>query len=84
MDLTQKSLKKIWDGEKEIENLVKASVLFAKQMEIDAEAEYQRFHRPWRIPKRLDNQPETAAKMTMMTYYSKEFFAVLDSLLVEI
>ena len=53
--------------------------LFAR-FNVDAEAEFQRIHRTRVPPRRLDPNPETQTNMSMATFYRKEVFLFLDTM----
>ncbi len=50
----------------------------AEQHGIDPDAEYNRHHRQRKRPRRIDDQPETAANLSLLDHYRKEFIAVPD------
>ena len=55
-------LQKLRDDDKMIDDQVEASVIFARNIEIDAEADFNRHHRPRKAPRRVDEQAETATE----------------------
>ncbi len=80
MQETKDSLNKIRRTENAIDDEVQAACLFASQFNIDAEAEFQRIHRKRVPPRRLDPNPETQTNMSMATFYRKEVFLFLDTM----
>ncbi len=60
----------------QLSNLVQAAVSFASTFEVDANAEYRKFHRRRRMPRRLDENHNTTAELEMPLFYRKEFTAV--------
>ena len=78
-------LQKLRDDDKMIDEQIKASVIFARNIEIDAEANFNRHYRPRKAPKRVDRQAETATvfslrhgqkceTVTLLFIYSKALF----------
>ncbi|XP_065218459.1 uncharacterized protein LOC135844239 [Planococcus citri] len=66
----------------DVENQVRAGMEFCKRMDIDPEHDYATHHRPRRIPTRIDANPQTAVNLNMMSFYKKEFYSVLDVLIL--
>ncbi|GBO23538.1 Zinc finger MYM-type protein 1 [Araneus ventricosus] len=62
----------------EINALVKSAICFAEKLHISPEDDYLKNHRLRHAPKKYDNNPETTCNVNLMTYYRKEFKAVLD------
>ena len=59
---TIKFLERINSNEKmEMTSQITASMEYSKKLDIDAEAEFVRYHRTRRPPRRLDDNPETTA-----------------------
>jgi hypothetical protein len=57
---TIKFLERINSNEKmELTSQITASMEYSKKLDIDAEAEFARYHRTRRPPRRLDDNPET-------------------------
>ncbi len=50
----------------------------AEQHDIDPDTEYNRHHCQRKRPRRIDDQPEMAANLSLLDHYRKEFIAVLD------
>ena len=80
MQETKDSLQRIRRTENAIDDEVQAACLFARQFNVDAEAEFQRIHRTRVPPRRLDPNPETQTNMSMATFYRKEVFLFLDTM----
>ena len=55
------SLQRMYSSDDEFDNLIQAAVILAKRMGVDPEREYEKFHRPIRPPRRIDDNPETAS-----------------------
>lgn len=62
-----------------LDNQIQAAKSVAEQHGIDPDAEYNRHHRQRNKPRRIDDQPETAANLSLVDHYRKEFVAVLDA-----
>ena len=74
-------LQKLCDDDKMIDDQIEASVIFARNIKIDAEADFKRHHRrPRKAPRRLDEQAETATVFSLRAYYRNQFREVLDVL----
>ena len=84
LQITEKSIQQIRESDMQLSNLVQAAVSFASTFEVDANAEYRKFHRKRRMPRRLDENHNTTAELEMPLFYRKEFTAVLDVLLAQI
>ena len=80
VDGTLSIVQKLRDDDKMMDDQIEASVIFAKNIEIDAEADFNRHHRPRRAPGRVDEQAGTAAKFSLRAYYRNQFREVLDVL----
>ena len=63
-----------------IDDQIEASVIFARNIEIDAEADFNRHHRPRKAPRRVDGQAETATVFSLRGYHRNQFREVLDVL----
>ena len=63
------------------ENLIEAALQFSNKMSINGKEEYERLHRPRKPPKRLDSCPETAAVLSMTSFYCKEMNTLLDTMI---
>ena len=71
-------LQKLCDDDKMIDDQIEASVIFARNVEIDAKADFNRHHRPRKAPRRVDGQAETATVFSLRAYYRNQFREVLD------
>ena len=52
-------------------------------MGVDPEREYERFHRPIRPPRRIDDNPETASHLTFQAFYRSQMRNVRGTLNAE-
>ena len=77
-------LKAMNSDESEMNNLIEAAKVFAKKLDIDAEADYSKFHRPRKPPRRIDENPSSSAAISMDSFYRKEIKCVLDVLTIEL
>ncbi len=68
------------DTTKMMDDQIEASVIFASNIEIDAEADFNRHHRPRKAPRRVDEQAGTATVFLLQAYYRNQFRKVLDVL----
>ena len=73
-------LQKLRDDDKMMDDQIEASVIFASNIEIDAEADFNRHHRPRKAPRRVDEQAGTATVFSLQAYYRNQFREVLDVL----
>ena len=73
-------LQKLRDDDKMIDDQIEASVIFARNIEFDAEADFNRHHRPRKAPRSVDEQAETATVFSLQAYYRNQFREVLDVL----
>ena len=80
MQETKDSLQRIRRTENAIDDEVQAACLFARQFNVDAEAVFQRIHRTRVPPRCLDPNSETQINMSMATFYRKEVFLFLDTM----
>ena len=80
---TVKSLEDIRKDDEGISNQIQASTDVLSRNDVDAPAEFAKLHRPRRRPRRLDDNPESAAEMSMMNFYDREFKEVLDNLIAQ-
>ena len=62
---------------------ITAATEYAKKLDIDAEAHFAKHHRTRCPPKRLDENPETAAVLDLYQFFRKEFKCVLDVLVTQ-
>ena len=72
------TLRHLRNDEDNLNKQIDAAIVLAGRIGIDLVEEYQRHHRPRRQPKRIDEQPETAARLDLNEYYPKEFIQILD------
>ena len=72
------TLRHLRNDEDNLNKQIDAAIIFAGRLGIDAVEEYQRHHRPRRQPRRIDEQPETVARLDLNEYYRKEFIQILD------
>ena len=73
-------LQKLRNDDKMIDDQIEASVIFARNIEIDAEADFNRHHCPRKAPRCVDEQAETATVFSLRAYYRNQFREVLDVL----
>ena len=73
-------LQKLRDDDKMIDDQIEASVIFARNIEIDAEANFNRHHCPRKAPRRVDEQAEAATVFSLRAYNRNQFREVLDVL----
>ncbi len=55
-----------------------AALVFSEKCGIDGKAQFEKHHRPRRIPNRIEERPENAALLDFNEYYRKEFNLILD------
>ena len=77
---TKESLERIHKDEIGVNNEVQAACSFAKQFDVDAEYEFWKIHRKCVPPTCLDEASETAADLTMASFYRKEVFTFVDTM----
>ena len=75
------SLEDIRKDDASIASQIQASIEILSSKGVDAHGEFSRLHRPRRRPHRLDENADTAADISMVAFYEKEFKAVLDTLI---
>ena len=63
-----------------IDDQIEASVIFARNIQIDAEANFNRHHCPRKAPRRVDEQAEEATVFSLRAYNRNQFREVLDVL----
>ena len=76
---TVESLKRINDDEKAMDDEIQAGIVFAKKLVGNPEAEFSRKHRVRRPPRKIDDNPNTQAELSIFQFYRKEFKKVLDT-----
>ena len=79
---TVKSLEDIRKDDEGILNQIQASTDVLSR-NVDVLAEFAKLHRPRSRPRRLDDNPESAAETSMMNFYGREFKEVLDILIAQ-
>ena len=80
---TVKSLEDIRKDDEGILNQIQASTDVLSRNDVDVRAEFAKLHRPRSRPRRLDDNPESAAETSMMNFYDREFKEVLDILIAQ-
>ena len=81
VEATLSIMEKIRADDKMMDDQVESSIIFARSLGIDPENDFNRHHRPRRAPRRLDEQAETAAVVSLRHFYRKQFREVLDTLI---
>jgi hypothetical protein len=71
-------LRHLRNDDENLNKQIDESIIFSHRIGIDAIEEYQQHHRPRRQPRRIDEQPETEARLDLNEYYRKEFIQILD------
>ena len=66
-----------------ISNQIQASTDVLSRNNVDVPAEFAKLHWPRSRPRRLDDNPESAAETSMMNFYDREFKEVLDILIAQ-
>lgn len=64
-------------------NLIEAAKQFSSKLDVNAEDDFSRHHRKRKPPKKIDDNPESAATLPMEQFYRKEFKKVLNVLITE-
>ena len=80
---TVESLKRINDDEKAMDDEIQDGIVFAKKLGGNPEAEFSRKHRVRRPPRRIDDNPNTQAELSIFQFYRREFKKVLDTQVVQ-
>jgi hypothetical protein len=80
VEATLSIMEKIRADDKMMDNQIESSIIFARSLGIDLEDDFNRHHRPRRVPRCLDEQAETAAVVSLRQFYKKQFREVLDAL----
>lgn len=57
---------------------------FCTQYDIDPDEEFSKVHRKRKVPKRLDDNPETAADLSLEQFAAKETFQMLDRMIQDL
>ena len=79
IESTVKSLETINNDIDGMNAEIKAAELFAKKLGTNVESDFRRFHHPRKPPRRIDDNPNTTANLSVESYYRKEFRTVLDT-----
>ena len=58
---------------------IEAAIAFAKSLNFDAVADFERHHRHRQPPQRIHSNPQTAISLNMTSLYREEFIQVLDT-----
>ena len=72
-------LQNLHNDDKMIDSQIEAFVIFTRNIEIDAEADFNLHHCPRKAPRRVDEQAETATVFSLQAYYRNQFHEVLDA-----
>lgn len=81
MNSTLKILGSMRTNTEDQKHLIEAALNFAKTVDVNGEEEFKRVHRRRKLPKRLDDTPDSCADFTVFSYYSKEMNVVLDMMI---
>ena len=65
------SLERISEDEVAMNSQITAATEYSKKIDIDAEADFAKHHRPRRPPKRLDENPETPPSLIYISSFGK-------------
>lgn len=80
-DLVQATMKvvdQIRGNDQTMTDVIEASCHFANQLGIDPERQFSCHHRQRRVPRRLDDRPDTGVRVTLHAFYGQQFKEVLD------
>ena len=66
------------NDEDNLNKQIDAAIVFLVRIGIDTVEEYQQHHCPRRQPRRIDEQPETEARLGLNEYCRKKFIQILD------
>ena len=61
--------------------LINSFKITAETFEIDPEKDFKHYHQTRKIPKIIDNNADNCATIDLLTYYRKQFYQVLDTLI---
>jgi len=67
------SLVEMRDDNKSIDNLIESGIIFAKKLNIDPDADFNRHHRRRLQPKKIDKNSDTQYTLNLKTFYKMEF-----------
>jgi hypothetical protein len=79
LNATITTLEHIRNDSDGLDNQILAAKTVAEQNGIDPDYEFSRHHHVRKVPRRIDDQPETAANLGLVDHYRKEFIEVLDA-----
>ena len=65
----------------EPEYLIEAALNFARSVDVDGEDEFKRVHQKRKLPKRLDDSPDSSAEFSLFSYYRMEMNEVVDMMI---
>lgn len=75
------SLTKVRDDNMSVDNLIESAIIFAKQLNINPEEDFNRHHRRRLKPKKIDSNASTQCTINLKTFYRVEFKNVFDTLI---
>ena len=81
---TVEILKGINDDSHSMDDEIHAGIAYAGKLGGDPEAEFNRKHRVRRRPRRIEDNPDSQATLTMMEFYRREFKTVLDTQIIQL
>ena len=67
-----------------MDDRIDAGIAYAGTLGGDPEAEFNRKHRVRRPPRRIDDHPDSQARLTMLQFYRREFKTVLDTQIIQL
>ena len=73
-------LQNLCNDDKIIDDQIEVSVIFIRNIKIDAEADFNHHHCTRKAPRSVDKQAETATVFSLQAYYRNQFREVLDVL----
>lgn len=83
IESTVKKFKEIRADEKAMDDEIKGATDYASQLGVNPFLEFEARHRIRLLPRKIDEHPETTAKIGFYQYYRKEMGLVLDCLIFE-
>lgn len=63
-----------------LNNLIEGAIKYAEKLNIDPYSDFSKYHRRRIIPKRIDENRDTAVDMDLKTFYRRHFQEILDTL----
>ncbi len=78
------SLKRINEESHAMNDEIHAGIAYARKLGGDPGAEFNRKHGVRRPPRRIDDNPDSQATLTMMQFYRREFKSVLETQIVQL